>query len=609
VPSVADTYLPFASGGQVNIGVCNPTTTGTCVVSQIAMQITPVPIVQAVTSASAFTEVTPGTLPVTSAYDMLSVFGQSFCTSGGTGCSSTQILYGLPDALTDRYPLLVSPDSGGSPRNLTATFYAHGPGGAFIGNAPILFATNTQINILVPAAVINAGTPTLYTSTTGLVDLVINFGTGAPPLGSSVETASATSAIYNLTIVPSDPGVFTVGADGQGTAAVLDASTYAEITQANPAGVNTVGSASQTVALYVTGLGIPDSVAANTTGGTDTNITDCIAAIGAGATVSYEGALQAATSVSPVLTNIDGAVIQQSLIDPSRLPPCMASSPSGTIPTVTIGGIAVTTVGYAGFVDSAVAGLYQVNVTLPASGASFVTPASVPISFTGGTPVQMPVVVTSQGLSSQPGVSIWIAPRLTVTAPVTLGYTVGTLITVSASTGVTVVGGNGTYTGGYTLTGTLPPGVTFSDATGRFGGTPTGTGMQYVEAVNAADTSSPAVTGSVTFTLTVNPVLALTASPAGPFSGYAAGSVLPVTTITAANGDGTYTYGHTVTIGAGSGLITDVTFDVIPVAGSTVVALANTSVSGTTYHVVITAHDATPGVALTGGYTFDIILP
>jgi hypothetical protein len=610
VPSVTDTYLPFASGGQVNIGVCNPTTTGTCVVSAITMQITPGPIVQAVTSASAFTEVAPGTLPVTSAYDMLSVFGQSFCTSGGTGCSSTQILYGLPDATSDRYPLYVSPDSGASPRNLTATFYAHGIGGAFIGNAPILFANNTQMNILVPAAVINSVTPTLYTSATGLVDLVVNFGTGAPPSALSVEAASATSAIFNMTIVNADPGIFTVGADGQGTAAILDASTYAEITQANPAGMNTVGSNSQTVALYVTGLGLPDSVAANTTGGTNTNVTDCIAATGAGATVSYEGALQAAIGASPVLTNIDGAVIQQSLIDPSRLPPCMASSPSGTIPAVTIGGIAVTTVGYSGFVDSAVAGLYQVNVTLPLSSAAFKQADGVTvIPFTNGTPVQMPVVVTSQGLSSQPGVSIWVAPRLTVTAPVTLGYTIGSLITVSASTGVTVVGGNGTYTGGYTLTGTLPPGMTFSNATGRFGGTPTGSGMQYIETVNAADTNSPAVTGSVTFTLTVNPVLALTASPAGPFTGYAAASVLPVTTITAANGDGTYVYGHTVTIGAGTGSIGDVTFDVIPVAGSYVVALANTSVSGTTYHVVVTAHDTTAPVQLTGGITFDIVVP
>ena len=53
------------------------------------------------------------------------------------------------------------------------------------------------------------------------------------------------------------------------------------------------------------------------------------------------------------------------------------------------------------------AGQYQVNVRLPGSGA--VGPLT--------TPAQLPVLITVGGRTSQPGVTIWVAPRLKVTAP------------------------------------------------------------------------------------------------------------------------------------------------------------------------------------------------
>ena len=63
-----------------------------------------------------------------------------------------------------------------------------------------------------------------------------------------------------------------------------------------------------------------------------------------------------------------------------------------------------------------IAGLYQVNVQLPSTTASSGTFHTM----TGATPttllspVQLPVVVTSNGRSSQAGVSIWATPSLKV---------------------------------------------------------------------------------------------------------------------------------------------------------------------------------------------------
>ena len=93
VPTLTDGNLPFAVGGvggPVVIGVCNPGG-ATCSIptGQQTLTIAPGPIIQAVTSASSFTEAAPGSSPTTSAYDILSVFGANFCSSGGTGCGSS----------------------------------------------------------------------------------------------------------------------------------------------------------------------------------------------------------------------------------------------------------------------------------------------------------------------------------------------------------------------------------------------------------------------------------------------------------------------------------------------------------------------------------------
>ncbi|MGD1071852.1 MAG: hypothetical protein ABSB15_17105 [Bryobacteraceae bacterium] len=595
-----------AAGGTINIGVCNPAPVVGCTAptGQEPLIVAPGPIIQAVTSASAFTEVAPGTVPVTAAYDMLSVFGNSFCSSTNTGCSSSQILYATPDAITQRYPTSLTPDTSGTIRNLTVTFYNHG--GAWIGNAPLLFATNSQINLLVPAAVTQVGI--------GTVDLVVSFVSGALPTSASVEptAATTTAAIYNMSVAATDPGVFTVGADGQGLAAVLNANTYAEITQVAPAGMRATATKSDTVAFYVTGLGIPDSVAANATGGGNVNITDCIAATGAGATVSYEGALQNSIGSTPVLTTIDGAIIQQSLIDPTRLPPCMATTTGGdgsfgsTVPSVTIGGVLVPSgnIGFAGFVDSAVAGLYQINVTLPSTvsgGSPEFTDVSGALHNHITAATQLPVVITSNAVASQAGVSIWVAPRLYVVPPANLvgPYSIawgsGAANTISAGTGNL----EGVSTYAFTQSG-LPTGLTIGAGTGLIAGTPTVTGA-FPVTVSVTDSSAPTLSGTTTFTLTVG--LDVIQTPAALLTGFPSATLSAgITTVSATGGNSVYTFTPTVTITSGGGVIGDVTFN----GTNTVVGLAATCAANTTYHIVYAVNDSTSPTENVGTITFDI---
>jgi hypothetical protein len=90
---------------------------------------------------------------------------------------------------------------------------------------------------------------------------------------------------------------------------------------------------------------------------------------------------------TPAWTSIDGAVIQPSKILGSGLPPCMATAAV----TVKFGTAAPVAATYAGFVDGAVAGLYQVNASIP---AGVVTMAAV-----------VPVVVTITPASGSPASS------------------------------------------------------------------------------------------------------------------------------------------------------------------------------------------------------------
>jgi len=313
------------------------------------------------------------------------------------------LLTGSPDALTLRYPTTLSPDApGATQRSVSVSFLQDGTT-TLIATAPLLFATNTQINTIVPAAVSSYATQT--------VDIVVNFGYGS-------GTTLLHSNPFTVNIANMDPGVFTIGSDGQGSGAALDLS-WALISSTNPAGIRTGAVStgdSDIIQLYVTGPGVPDST------GDDTQTNQgCIAAVTGNG--NYQSVLQAATSVSPALTSIDGSVIQSALLLSGNTPPCLSSEP-----TVTIGGVS-STVTYAGFVADTVAGLYQISVTLPSSVGTFYPnypQTTSPITNITQL-VQLPVQVTVGGVTSQSDVTVWVTPRLLMSGPTgnALNATVG----------------------------------------------------------------------------------------------------------------------------------------------------------------------------------------
>jgi uncharacterized protein (TIGR03437 family) len=85
----------------------------------------------------------------------------------------------------------------------------------------------------------------------------------------------------------------------------------------------------------------------------------------------------------------DGAVLSASDWGTGNLPPCFSTK---SYVTVTIGGVAAT-VTYDGWVAGSVTGLYQINVTVPKATTST-------------TPVNLPVLVTVNGVPAQTGVTL-----------------------------------------------------------------------------------------------------------------------------------------------------------------------------------------------------------
>ncbi len=476
VPVSADPNLPFTGNNTVTLAVCNPavaqTTCSTPTPANSAgnsgifqISIGTSPIIQAVTSASSYAEPVAPALPVVAPYDILSIFGTNFCVSNSTGClqgGPNAILYGQTDPATLRYLTALSPDSASAanPRNLTVTFFPHGvsSAGSAIGAAPLLFATNGQINLIAPSA--------LSTHIGTVVDIIVSFGYGT---GGTLLQSKA----YPVTVVATDPGVFTVNGDGQGAAAALEGSTYALITAAAPTMARTGAGDSDSIMLYVTGLGSPDTT------GSSSWFTNCTTA------ANYLTAVNGTIPANSALTTIDGLVMQQGLI-PS-LPPCL-SAPDTDLPTVKIGG-ATATLQYAGWVDGAVAGLYQINVQLPQ-----ITTANTALGYAvNGTAASLPVVITSNGVSSQAtGVTLSVVqgllgsvtgassgPTGSKTDPVYV-YNCTSTATIAAAA-LAVVGSEGSASPSYTYSvasyspAALPAGLTLN-SDGTITGTLSGAG-------------------------------------------------------------------------------------------------------------------------------------
>ena len=574
VPAAADSLLPFSPtavtpGGTVVIGVCNPINGVACTqaTGQQTLTIGAGPIVQAVTSSSSLIQFTAPTLPSIAPYDMISLFGANFCSQSGTGCSTNQILYGSPDPVLQTYPTTLTPDTctlvsnvcTPALRNLSVSFYVHGSV-TLLGTAPLLFATNGQINALVPSGVSGRIGST--------IDVVVNFG-----------TKSSTAFVVNC--VATDPGLFTIGADGQGPSAALDAN-YTLISSSNPVGMRN-GGPSDTISIYLTGLGLPDSTGDDTmvgSGSPPVFPTDCVS------TSTYLTALNAATGNS--LLTLDGALVNASALNTNRLVPCIGGV---DIPTVTIGN-KPGTVTYAGWVASTIAGLYQINVTLPlTTAAPFLDPNGNTIAATGLTnALQLPVVVTSNTVHSQTGVTLYVQQRLQVTAPTALTGAVGNPWAVSNNV---VIASLGTSPYRYTITsGLLPPGLSMDSTSGIISGTPNAnTAGSYTLTVTSTDSSVPVpLTGKATFTLVIGGGVYLThTAPTVVTSGTLNNLV---TTETPTTGVSPFTF-SAITLGG-----TPESWLTITSPGGIVQAAVGTV--GGTYTVAVTANDSTSGTALVG---------
>jgi uncharacterized protein (TIGR03437 family) len=500
VPASNDPYLPFSgAGGTVTFGVCNPGG-GNCSTptSTFNLTIGVNPLVQTVTSASSYMQANAPALTPVSAYDILSVFGTNFCVSGGTGCvASNPVLYGTTDPVTSRYLQILSPDAAGATqRVLSVTFQTHAAAASIvaIGTAPLLFATNNQINLVVPDGV------KAYIGST--VDMVVNFGYGSLP------ATMFHSAPYSVTIAAADPGVFTVGGDGQGDAAALSGA-YALINNANPANSRLVAADSDVISLYVTGLGVPDS----TTGSAawPAGSTKCMTAdnssTGYYALVNTNPAGVPAT----LLTANDGLVMQSALFPSGNIQPCFLSSgdTGSNYPTVTIGGVNAP-VQFAGWVAGSVAGLYQINVQIPINSSNFVNPANLSgITETASSVMQLPVVVTSHSnsaMSQSAGVNVYVVDSLLVTLAGANTASAGANSLASSVFTVNTGDGSGSYTYAITSGNTAAftaLGLALDASTGAV--TDSGTLIQgtVTITVTATDTSSPFLTGSVTVTYTI----------------------------------------------------------------------------------------------------------
>lgn len=352
-PTTMILSIPFEDGTPVdilstaqaiNITISNNLTGETAATA--ALNITTNPIINSVTDAASLQEPAAGTAPKLAPYELISIFGANFCPGG---CSSPVVA----TVTSSRYPTTLSAGTG----TLSVTF--NNQSGTQIAEAYLLFANDNQINALVPSTIISS-------TITGL-QIVVSTST------------TASSAPYLATPVAYHPGIFTTSSSGQGQGAILLSADYSVNSSTNPALVG------NTVLIYLSGLGAPNSTAALTNTGTPAFPTSCFSPA---TYVTDEGLTNPATA--------DGAVLVSTVWGTGNLPPCFATK---GYTTVTINGVAAT-VGYAGWVADSVTGLYQINATIPKGATTSTSAVSVPVVVTVGS--------GTTAVSSQTGVTMYI---------------------------------------------------------------------------------------------------------------------------------------------------------------------------------------------------------
>lgn len=381
--TVPGSYVFIPSGATTStlaIGVANQSGNNapSAPTSTYNVTITDGPVVYGVFSTATYLQPAVGSAPKVVPYELVSIFGANFVPTvpgqASTGINATLNSYNkVPTSL-------IISGSGTNAATLTVTF-ATGTGktaASFL--APILFANATQINVIVPSGLSVGATATVTVNSAG----------------------TASDGLFAVTVVTADPGVFTMASDGVGQGAIeqmhTDGNTVTTSVNGSKNGASTVAaSAGDTLILYLTGLGAPDSIAADAATNKSTLFpAACIAINGGKSTPGYLQVVNtttkspAYTAPSPVWTNIDGAVLQSNMIL-GGLPPCMQSQVTVTIGTGANLVAFTDAVSYAGFVSGSVAGLYQINVTLP---------SPLPAGWTQGQTQQIQVSIGNTALTT-----------------------------------------------------------------------------------------------------------------------------------------------------------------------------------------------------------------
>jgi len=284
--------------------------------------------------------------------------------------------------------------------------------------------------------------------------------------------------------------------DGLGDAAVLSNVDWSLIGNTNPAGSQVASS--DTIHLYGTGLGRPDADGTLAQISSSCMLTD---AYWAADNTANAAAITAAT-VSALTASVanDGLVMQSSLYG-TGIQPCLNYN-SPNLPTVTVGGASGTVI-FAGWVTGSVAGLYQIDVTLPLSGATFHDGTGSVVTL-NGTPKSLPIKITSNGKTSQSSgvnLSMVLSPTVVVT-PQAFTIASGLLSTTPAPQPFAVTNGSGTtFSVTATGAGALPPGLTMA-SDGSLAGTPAaGSAGTYNVVVNVLDGSGWKGTAALTITI------------------------------------------------------------------------------------------------------------
>jgi hypothetical protein len=189
------------------------------------------------------------------------------------------------------------------------------------------------------------------------------------------------SAAFPINVAASDPGIITLDSTGSGQGAILhyDATSQAYTLNSSSNKMPKTDT-THAIMIFATGLGAPTSTASNAaTAAAAVFPTTCISALGGTGITGY---MQIINAMSPApstpWTSIDGAVIVGSKLTANHYPPCLTGI------TVTINGVTAP-VTYAGFVSDSVAGLYQINATLPASLGTVPGSGQVPVVVSVGT--------------------------------------------------------------------------------------------------------------------------------------------------------------------------------------------------------------------------------